>query len=58
MKDRRMEGEKTEDRGRPGVGTRFIASVELKASIPCEQTTAHKLYDILYFTAFVAESVQ
>jgi hypothetical protein len=50
--------EKTEDRGRPGVGTRFIASVELKASIPCEQTTAHKLYDILYFTAFVAESVQ
>jgi len=33
-KGRRIEGEKREDRGQPGVGTRFIASSELKASKP------------------------
>ena len=49
--------QKTEDRGRPGVGTRFIASSELKASIPRVQATFHQLHDIRNFVAFTANSV-
>jgi hypothetical protein len=57
QKIRRVEGEKTEDRRRPGVGTRFIASSELKASKPGVQTTFFKSLNIRYFDAFTAISV-
>ena len=42
-------GQRTEDRRWPGVGTRFIASVELRASIPGVQSTFHQLHDIQNF---------
>ena len=63
MKGGRVEGEKIEDRGQgtgdrrqPGVGTRFITSSELKASIPGVQTTSFKLHNIGHIDAFTAIS--
>jgi hypothetical protein len=47
MKGRRVEGEKVRSLKR-----------RLKASIPCVQTTLHKLPDIRHFDAFAAGVVQ
>ena len=65
MKGRRIEGEKiedrrqrTDDRGRPGVGTRFIASSELKASKPCLHANSNVSYSQRQFVAFSTDSVQ
>jgi hypothetical protein len=49
------EGEKK--KRRLGVGTRFIASSELKASIPGVQTTFFKSDNIRHIDAFTAISV-
>jgi excinuclease ABC subunit A len=64
-KGRRVEGEKTENgrqktggRGRLGVGTRFIASSELEASIPFLHENSNALYDYRHFDTFSADSVQ
>jgi len=52
-----MKGGRTEDRRQTGVGTRFIASVELKASIPSLQEIFQQSHDIRHLAAFAADMV-